>query len=105
MIKQIILVILASVAAIFFQNEIVHGLNLLVLGHTEMLKWLGSIFSNDRAGRIIVGVIALVIIPVLVATIVSFVYWLVKKRMLPFTATIGWVLWTVLLTTMLAQAA
>ncbi len=104
MIKQFILVILASVAAIFFQSEIVHALNILVLGHTEMLKWFGTIFSNDRTGRIIVGVIALVIIPVLVASIVSIVYFLVKKRAMPFTATIGWVLWTVLLTTMLAQA-
>ena len=104
MIKQLILIVCASIAAAFFKNELTHGLQILIMGHNEVARWMAMIFSNDHAGRIIQGVVALIVIPVAVGVVLSFAYWIVKKSMLPHTLMVIWMVWTVLLTTLLAQA-
>lgn len=105
MIKQLILLIIASVVAIMFQSQIVHGLNMLVMAHNKEAASLAGIFSGDHTGRMIQGVIAVVLLPVAVGGVLSGGYWLVKKQMMPHTLTVVWVLWTILLTTLIAQAA
>jgi hypothetical protein len=105
MVKQVILLIIASVLAVIFQNQIVHALNMLVTAHNREAQSLAGIFAGDHMGRMIQGVIAVVLLPVGVGAILSGGYWLIKKQMMPHTLTVVWVLWTVLLTTLIAQAA
>jgi len=104
MVKQIILLIIASVLAVMFQSQIMHALNVLVMAHNKEASSLAGIFSGDHMGRMIQGVIAVVLLPVAVGAVLSGGYWLVKKQMMPHTLTVVWVLWTVLLTTLIAQA-
>jgi hypothetical protein len=105
MTKQIILLIIASVLAVMFQGQIVHALNLLVTAHNKEASSLAGIFSGDHMGRMIQGVIAVVLLPVGVGAVLSGGYYLIKKQMMPHTLTVIWVLWTILLTTLIAQAA
>ncbi len=105
MIKQLFLLIIASVLAVMFQGQIVHGLNHLVTAHNKEAASLAGIFSGDQMGRMIQGVIAVVMLPVGVGAVLSGGYYLVKKEMMPNTLTVVWVLWTILLTTLIAQAA
>ena len=104
MVKQLIILVGASVVAVIFQNQIVHGLNLMVMAHNREAVSLAGIFSGDHMGRMIQGVISLVLLPVGVGAILSGGYWLIKKSMMPHTLTVVWVLWTVLSTTLIAQA-
>ena len=105
MFKQLILLIVASVIVVIFQSDIVHGLNILVTAHNKEASSLAGIFSGDHTGRMIQGVIAVVLLPVGVGAVLSGGYWLIKKEMMPHTLTVVWVLWTILLTTLIAQAA
>lgn len=104
MVKQIILLIGVSIVAVFFKNEITHALNLLVYAHNQVAGWLSLIFSNDHVGRIIQGIISLIVIPVVIGAVLAGAHWLVKKTSMPHTLTVIWVIWTILLTTLLAQA-
>ncbi len=104
MVKQVILIICASVAAIFFKNELVHGLNLLMFAHNQVAGSLATIFSGDKLGLIIRGVISLIVVPAVIGGVLTFAYWVVKKTAMPYTLTTIWIIWTVLLTTLLAQA-
>ena len=105
MVKQLILIVLASILAVMFQSQIIHGLNILVMAHNQEAASLAGIFSGDHTGRMIQGVIAVVLLPVGVGAVLSGGYWLVKKQMMPHTLTVVWVLWTVLITTLIAQAS
>ncbi len=103
MIKQFILIVGASVAAIFLKDYLMHGITFLVMAHNEVSKWLVMVFANDQAGLIIQGVVSLILIPLVVAGILNFAYWAVKKTAMPHTLTVVWVIWTIILTTLLAQ--
>ncbi len=105
MFKQLILIIIASVLAVMFQSQIVHGLNMLVVAHNKEAISLAGIFSGDQIGRLIQGVIAVVLLPVGVGAVLAGGYWLVKKEMMPHTLTIIWIMWTILLTTLIAQSS
>lgn len=104
MIKQLILLVIASVLAVMFQSQIVHALNILVSAHNREAQSLAGVFSGDHTGRMIQGVIAVVLLPVGVGAVLSGGYYLIKKEMMPHTLTLVWVLWTVLITTLIAQA-
>lgn len=101
--KQLVLLVVASVAAIFFKNELVHGLNLLIQGHNTVSHWMAMVFSGDVVGRIIQGVIALLLIPMAIGFVASIVYWVVRKAAFPHAFLVIWATWLVLLVTLLAQ--
>ncbi|PHQ81501.1 MAG: hypothetical protein COB66_02040 [Coxiella sp. (in: Bacteria)] len=104
MVKQGILIIGASVAATFFAHQLVLALSMLVHAHNVVEAPLAGVFSGDKMGRVIQGVVALVLIPVGVGAVLSVAYYLVKKTAMPHVLTIVWVIWTILLTTLIAQA-
>ncbi len=103
MFKQGLLLILLSAIAIFFKKELAHVLQWLVWAHNKVATWLGVIFSNDSAGQIILGILVLIIIPLAIALVIALIYWLFKRKMAPQFMSIVWLVWTVLLVTMLAQ--
>lgn len=104
MIKQIILLIVASIASIFFRNQLVDGVHFLLYSHDHLAALLTGIFASDQTGRMIHDVIALLLIPVVIGGGLSFLHWIVKKKAMPHTLTVMWVIWAVLVTALLAQA-
>ncbi|ACJ20903.1 hypothetical protein [Coxiella burnetii] len=103
MIKQFILLILLSLAAIFFRIELSHVLDGLVYIHNYIARTLHLIFSDDPAGRLIQNMISLLIIPVVAGFVVATAFWLIKRMAMPHIMAVIWVLWLILLTTMVAQ--
>lgn len=103
MFKQFLLIIAASIAAIFFKDQLVHLLGLLIAAHNRIATALTVVFSGDSAGQIIRGVIALVAIPAILGGAISIAWWLGRKSTMPYLFTVVWVTWTVLLTALLAQ--
>lgn len=103
MVKQVILIVLLSLVAIFFRSEISHLLNAVVYAHNAVAKLLHFIFSDDTVGKLIQNVIALLFLPFVAGLIVALIFWLVKRATMPHIMAVVWVLWLVLLITMLAQ--
>ncbi len=103
MLKQIILIIVLSLIAIFFRVEISHVLNALVYVHNEVSHLLHMIFAEGATGRVIQNLIALLIIPFICGALVGLVFWLVKRATMPHIMAVVWGLWLILLVTMLAQ--
>lgn len=103
MAKQIILIILLTLAAIFFRPQLSHVLDMLVYLHNSIAGTLARIFSGNDIGRLLQDVIALLLIPLVLGGIVGVAFWLIKREMMPNVMMIVWVIWLVLLTTMIAQ--
>lgn len=103
--KHSFLIIACSIAAIFFKNQLTHILDFLLVAHNHVASWMSAIFSNDSAGLIIQGIIALVLIPAAAGLIAAIVCWIAKRPSHPHVMVTIWIVWTILLVTMLAQAA
>lgn len=104
MIKQILLIILLSAAAIFFQSELSHVIDFFVNAHQYVDKTLHSIFSQGQVGQLIQDMISLLILPFLGGLLLAALFWLVKRTSMPHTMGVVWVLWLVLLISLLVQA-
>jgi len=105
MLKHTILIIVISIAAMFFQTELGHALHYLLMLHDKIADGLAVIFSSAPAGRMIQETIALVLIPVIAGAVVALVFWLIKRHEMPHISGTVWFVWTVLLVTILAQPA
>ena len=103
MVKQIVLIVGLSVAAIFFQEQLSNLLDGMIYMHNYIARGLELVFSSGRIGRLVQDVIALLIIPCIAGGVGAFSYWIAKRKMLPNTMLVIWIIWLVLLTTMLAQ--
>lgn len=103
MLKQSILIIVLSLIAIFFRVELSHALDLLVRAHNSVSHLLRLVFADDAIGRTIQNLIALILIPTFCGLIVGLGFWLVKRGTMPHIMAVVWVLWLILLVTMLAQ--
>ncbi len=103
MAKQFILIVLLSIAAVFFRAQLSNVLDGLVIVHNGIAEALLRVFSTSEAGRFIQDIIALLVIPALIGAVFCVGFWLIKREMMPHTMLIIWVVWLVLLTTMVAQ--
>lgn len=103
MAKHGFLLVAATVLCVLFRNELVHFLNWLLFLHNHLAAWLAVIFSSDSIGRILQGVLALLLVPSAVGGLVATVHWLVKRTAYEHTMGLIWAVWLVLLVTMLVQ--
>ena len=103
MIKQFILIILFSFAAIIFRTQLHHALGNLVYMHNYIAQALHTVFSDDDVGRLIQDIISLLLIPVAVGVIVAMMFLLFKREAVMHTMAVIWVVWLVLLVTMITN--
>lgn len=103
MAKQVILIILLSVGAIFFRTELSKVLDVLIYLHNNLSEALLRIFSSNDEGRLIQDIMALLLIPLIIGGIFGLILGLINRDMLHHTMLVIWIVWLVLLTTMIAQ--
>ena len=103
LVKNVLLLIGLSVAAIFFQDQLMQLLQFLTHIHNVIARGLGVIFSVDSVGEIVQSVLALLLIPVLLGIIISFAHFFVKQVHFPHTLLVIWISWAVLLASVLTQ--
>lgn len=89
-----LLLIILSVIVVFFGKEIGIILQWIALAHSFFLAKLAIILPNF----LLRATLALILIPLLLALIPAFVYWLFKRRMLPNYMAVVWVIWFILAT-------
>lgn len=102
--KQSFVLIFLSVLAIFFKLQLVNALHALLYVHNQIATWLTLIFAADQTGQLIQSILALTIIPLMIGFLIAITFWLIKRKEMPHIMMTIWVVWTVLLVTMLAQA-
>ena len=103
MLKSAIVLIVVSIVTMFFQTELAHVLHVLILVHDRIADGLAVIFSNAPAGRMIQETIALILIPVTIGAAIALVWLMVKRHEMPHLAATVWVIWTILLVSVLLQ--
>lgn len=103
MVKHASFLILFSILAVMFQAQLAHSLTWLMLVHNKVAAWLTFVFSSDSTGIMIRNVIALILLPVAVGSAIALVFFIIKKHSMRHLLLAVWIVWTVLLVTMLAQ--
>ena len=105
MLKNSILMIVASIIVMFFHHQIGFLLRFLLDLHDHVADGLGLIFSNATAGRLIQETIALIILPVGAGALAALLFWLAKRHEMPHIIGIVWVVWVVLVVVIASQPA
>lgn len=103
-VKQSVLLVTFSILSLFFKQQLMNVLHGLLFIHNRIASWLALVFSNDNMGELIQAIIALVMIPLIAGFLVALGFWLVKRHAMPHIMLTVWIVWTILLVTMLAQA-
>ena len=103
MLKHILLLVGLSVAAIYFQDQLMAVLKFLMYVHKQLADGLGDIFSVDKIGEVVQSVIALLLIPAVIGILLSIAHFFIKQQHFPHTMTVIWVCWAVLLAAVLSQ--
>ncbi|OGT29852.1 MAG: hypothetical protein A3E87_08910 [Gammaproteobacteria bacterium RIFCSPHIGHO2_12_FULL_35_23] len=98
MVKNIIFLIVASVLVILLANYLNEGLQQIMSFHDLLTGWLSQIFSKSKTGVLLVHLLALFIIPLVIAGIVAGIYWIFKRKSFPIFHEVMWVLWIILAT-------
>ncbi len=103
MVKQFSLLLVASMITIAFVAQfgiIVHSIE---QAHFYLTHTLSAVFAAGRIGLFIRETVLVVSLPLVLALIPAFAYWLVKRRPLPVLPHIVWVIWLILITTIALQ--
>ncbi len=95
MLKNIAAILILSVVIILGMPYAQQGLQLILSGHAWISDVLTNVFSGDTAGNIIHQLIALLIIPVVVAFVPAIIYWIIKRTWFPYFMELVWVIWLV----------
>ncbi|EKD77061.1 MAG: hypothetical protein ACD_42C00492G0001 [uncultured bacterium] len=103
MFKHILMLIGLSVAAIFFQDQLMQVLKFFMYVHTQLANGLGVIFSVDKIGEVVQSVLALLLIPVVVGVLIAIAHFFIRQHHFPHTMTAIWVCWAVILVSVLSQ--
>jgi hypothetical protein len=96
MLKHILLLILASLVAVLFFHPLAIFLHSIVFLHNEIIRILGSIFSNDVWGILAKQTIGLVLIPLIVAAIPAFIYRLYSHKEWHYFYAFLWIVWVMI---------
>ncbi len=103
MFKHILVLVGLSVAAIFFQSQLLDVLHFLTKIHDQVGSGLELIFSKNTVGEVVQSVFALLLIPVVIGVLVSIAHFFMKQEHFPHTFTVIWVSWAILLAGILAE--
>ena len=100
MLKHFLLVIVLSVLAVLFANQISYCLQLLNNLQHYISHSLAYVFSGGYLGRLIREVVVLAGIPIVLALVINAFYWLIKRQTMPIFTACMWLIWLLLIATM-----
>lgn len=101
--KNIILLIVLSVFAIYFQTQLMDILRFLMYVHAELAKGLGVIFTINAVGEVVQSVIALLLIPAVIAVLFAVAHFFIRQHHFTHTLMMVWVCWAIMLAAILSQ--
>lgn len=93
MLKQLIALIILSIAVIFFMTYAQAIIHLLLSAHEWISQMLTNVFAGGQSGKLAKEVIALLSIPILISFIPAILYWIVKRQWFPYFMEVIWIVW------------
>ncbi|MCB1826941.1 MAG: hypothetical protein KDH94_00855 [Coxiellaceae bacterium] len=103
MVKSAIFLIIVSVIVMFFEPQLSHVLRYMLTIHDKIADGLAMIFTNAPTGRMIQETMALIVIPVVIGAVAAFAWLIIKRNEMPHLVPTIWIIWTILLVTVLSQ--
>ncbi len=95
MFKQLLLIIIISILAVLFATELHSSLQYLGTAQNLMAGTITTWFPISNLTALLSRVIAVILLPFLISYVSAFIYWLVKRRELPYLKQIVGALWIV----------
>ncbi|QLH41311.1 MAG: hypothetical protein HWD59_00255 [Coxiellaceae bacterium] len=86
-----------SLVAIIFLQQIAWVVHGIAVFHHWFISELRNLFAFGKWSHLILAWIVLIVVPVIIAAIPAFIYWLIKRRWMPYYMQIVWTVWLVLL--------
>ncbi len=102
MIRQIIALLLLSLAIIYSMTYSQQLLQWIVLAQNWISDLLTQVFSGGPAGDLIRKLLALLVIPIAISLIPALIYFLVKRHWFPYFMHIVWTIWLIQITALIA---
>lgn len=104
-IKHVSILAALSACAVLFHKILHNTLGFIENVHQTIIMWAGKIFSNSYTGYVIEETIALLVMPLLFAGIITLAYRLLKRKPAPHTMLYVWIFWLVLATLITAKGS
>lgn len=98
MFLQIIYLLVASTLAILlapYCNEAIHW---IIAFHQVIVSFLNSIFAKGDTGLTIAAIVGIALIPILIVAVPAILFFLVKRRIMPYLIPIAWGVWLIVAT-------
>ena len=96
--KQVIILLVASLLVVLLQTQVAYLLNWISEFHANLLVWLSYIFSMGQVGLLLQKIFAIFIIPFAVVAILGLIFWIFRRREMPYLVQIAWAFWFVVAT-------
>jgi hypothetical protein len=100
MLKQLSILIILSILLLVFSSQIQMLLTYLDASHHFLNVKLSFIFNTSPAGNIVQEVLCLLLIPVIIASVPAAIYFLIKRKFMPYFFHVLWSAWLVLFTSL-----
>jgi len=95
MIKQIIAIILLSIAVVLTMSYAQQAIQYLIDAHEWVSNALTDVFSGGQTGNLLRGLIALLTLPLIVGMAPALVYWAARRQWFPYFMQTVWVVWLI----------
>jgi len=103
MYKQCILLVILTIVAVFIQDQLEHVVKIILYVHDLIAKDLMFFLSGRPLGRVIQGIVALLVIPFIAGGLAALGFWLVKHVSMPHMMATIWIMWMIVLVAVLAS--
>lgn len=105
MLKHFIVFLILSALLILTLPYCHQALQLLLQFHQFLIGVLSRIFANGSLAVFLKRLIVLLIIPIILGAIIATLYWAVRRTQAPYMVHFVWIVWIVLATALVMQAA
>ncbi len=95
MIKQVIALLILSIALVFGMHYAQQGVLFLIQIHDWISQALTDVFSGGHTGMLIKAFIALLSVPLIVGLVPAIIYWMIKRHWFPYFMEFVWVIWLI----------
>lgn len=99
MLKHILTLILLSLLAILFAQSFSLVIGFIHFLYEVLLNFSAKLFAHTSLGQIAAKTISLILVPLLITSLPALIYWLITRREVNYFYFISWLIWIILITT------
>lgn len=98
MFLQAIYLLIASTLAILLAPYCDTVIHWILAFHQVIVSFLNGVFAKGQTGLTIAAIISIALIPILIVAIPAIIFFLVKRRIMPYLITFAWAVWIIVAT-------